>query len=136
MFPSGILGQSMGGGTLPRVAPTATNQQQIAAINDIIDHLNAMLKTQVFSDGSTKRMLIGFQKDGWGVGKDFGIKVSVAGIDVTTATDAQLLMKFDLETWFYYQDGVDVGQVGKLPNGKSGEAWAKSGQSVNNAFGV
>ena len=75
-------------------------------------------------------MIIGFQKDGWGPGKDFGIKVSRDGIDVTSATDDQLLLSFDLETWYYYQDGVNVGQIGKLPNGMIGEAWAKKGESV------
>lgn len=129
-------GLQMNGGTLQRIPPTATKEEQAAVLNDIVDRLNAMLKTQVFTDGVSKRMIIGFQKDGWGVGKDFGIKVSIEGVDVTTATDEELLIKFDLETWFYYEDGLDVGQVGKLPNGRNGEAWSKDGESVNDAFGV
>lgn len=129
-------GLSMSGGALQRISPTASKEEQTAALNDIVDRLNAILKSQVFSDGTTKRMIIGYQKDGWGVGKDFGIKVSIEGVDVTKATDAELLLKFDLETWFYYEDGLDVGQVGKLPNGRNGEAWSKDGESVNDAFGV
>lgn len=130
------LGMSMQGGMLQRIPPNASNQQQMAILNDVIDRLNNLLKSQIFSDGTTKRMIIGYQKDGWGVGKDFGIKVSIPGVDVTSATDSQLLMKYDLATWFYYQDGLNIGQVGLLPNGINGEAWAKSGQSVNGAFGV
>lgn len=129
-----LLGMSMQGGHLQPVPPGATKEQQSAILNDIISRLNSMTKTQVFSDGQSKRMIIGYQQDGWGAGKDFGIKVSEAGVDVTKATDDQLLIKFDLETWFYYQDGVDVGQVGKLPNGVIGEAWAKPGESVTDAF--
>ena len=131
---AGILGMALQGGHLQPIPPGATKEQQSAVLNDIISRLNAMTKTQVFSDGQSKRMIIGYQKDGWGLNKDFGIKVSIEGVDVTKATDEQLLMKFDLETWFYYQEGVDVGQVGKLPNGQSGEAWAKRGESVSSAF--
>lgn len=131
-----LLGMQMQGGELQRLAPNATKEQQTAVLNEIIDRLNNALKTQVFSDGDNKRLILGYQKDGWGPGKDFGIKVSAEGFDVTNATDEQLLIKFDLETWTYYQDGIDVGQVGKLPNGKSGEAWSKAGESVNTAFGV
>lgn len=130
------LGLPMKGGMLQRIPPNANEQQKTVILNDVIDRLNSQLKTQVFSDGVSKRMLIGYQKDGWGVGKDFGIKVSIEGIDVTAATDSELLMKYDLATWFYYEDGLDVGQVGILPNGRNGEAWAKDGESVNDAFGV
>lgn len=131
-----ILGMQMQGGELQRLSPDSTKSEQTARLNEIIDRLNTSLKTQIFSDGENKRLIIGYQKDGWGEGKDFGIKVSAEGVDVVNATDEQLLIKFDLETWTYYQDGIDIGQVGKLPNGKSGEAWSKEGESVNDAFGV
>lgn len=125
---------ALNGNTLPYVPPSASVQQQIAAINRIIDIINAFQQSIVFADSKNKRMLIGFQKDGWGPGNDFGIKVSIPGVDVTTATDAQLLLKFDLQTWFYYQNGVNIGQVGVLPDATTGEAWAKVGQSVPAAF--
>mgnify|MGYP003433784656 CR=1 FL=1 len=131
-----ILGLQLDGGELQRLAPTATKDEQTATLNSVIDRLNALLKTQIYSDGQSKRLIIGYQKDGWGLNKDFGIKVSIEGVDVTKATDEQLLIKFDLETWFYYEDGIDVGQVGKLPNGRSGEAWSKDGESVSGAFGA
>jgi hypothetical protein len=38
------------------------------------------------------QILIGMQKDGFGVGKDFGIKVSRQGVDVRTANDVDLVM--------------------------------------------
>lgn len=129
------LGLLLQGNTLQRLPPNASKEQQTAVINDILDRLNNMLKTQVFSDGANKRLLLGYQKDGWGVGKDFGIKVSIEGVDVNDATDEQLLLSFDMETWIYYEDGIDVGQVGKLPNGRNGEAWSKDGESVSGAFG-
>ena len=40
----GILGQSLSGGTLNPVPPNASREQQITAINDIINRLNAILK--------------------------------------------------------------------------------------------
>ncbi|MCA9325518.1 hypothetical protein KDA23_05660 [Candidatus Saccharibacteria bacterium] len=132
------LGLSLDGNSLQRLPPNATKEQQTAVINDILDRLNNLLKSQVFSDGTNKRMIIGYQKDGWGAGKDFGIKVSIEGVDVTEATDSQLLMKYDLQTFFYYDPdtGDCIGQVGLLPNGRNGEAWAKDGEDVNDAFGV
>lgn len=96
------LGMSMQGGTLKRIAPTASKEEQAAMLNDVIDRLNGLLKAQVFSDATTKRMFIGYQKDGWGVGKDFGIKISIEGVDVTKATDDELLFKMDMETWLWY----------------------------------
>lgn len=45
----------------------------------------------VLNDGDNDRVLAGFQKGGFGA-KDFGIKVSQDGYDVSTATDDQLVM--------------------------------------------
>jgi hypothetical protein len=45
----------------------------------------------IISDGTNDRILIGYQKAGFGT-KDLGIKVSQEGYDVKTATDAQLVM--------------------------------------------
>lgn len=130
------LGLDMQGGTLKRVPPNATPQMQISVINDIVDRLNQNLRTQYFSDGTTRRMLIGYQENGWGAGKHFGMKVSIEGVDVAKASDAQLLFKMDMRTWFFFQDGLDIGQIGVLPNGTSGSAWAKDGESVNSSFGA
>lgn len=131
------LGLGMQGGTLQPLQPNASNDQQTATINDIINRLNALLKSQVFSDGSNKRMIIGYQKDGWGSGKDFGIKISIDGVDVTKATDDQLLFKMDLQTWYFYNpddDNHNVVQLGILPDGNGGIAVAKPGYDVEDAF--
>jgi len=94
-----IFGQPMDGGTLQNLPPNATQEQQVAVLNDVINRLNQLLKVQIFSDSTNKRMLIGYQKDGWGTGEDFGIKVSLEGVDVTEATDEQLLFKMALAQW-------------------------------------
>lgn len=46
----------------------------------------------IVGDGTTDRVLIGFQKDGFGSGEDYGIKVSEDGVDVKTASDDELIM--------------------------------------------
>lgn len=133
MFPNGV---KMDGGTLKNVPPNASQEVQISILNEVIDRLNGMLKTQVFSDGSSRRMIIGYQKDGWGAGKDFGMKVSIDGVDVTKATDDQLLFKMDLSTWYFYDPTTKKNsvQIGILPNGNGGVAVAKSGNNVADAF--
>lgn len=96
----GILGQPLTGGTLQLLSPNASKEEQTAVINDVINHLNASLKTQVYADATSKRMLIGYQKGGWDHGtSDFGIKISLPGVDVTTATDAQLLFSLSMNAW-------------------------------------
>lgn len=137
-MPPGGLGLSMSGGTLQNLPAAASREEQINALNDVINRLNSMLKSQIFSDGTTKRMIIGFQKNGWGEGKDFGIKVSIPGVDVNNAAENELLFKMDLATWTYYDPDthLDIGQIGILPDGEGGMAWAKKGESVNEAFGV
>lgn len=130
-------GLSMQGGTLQNIPPNASREEQTAALNDVINRLNGMLKQQVFSDGTTKRMIIGYQKGGWGDGKDFGIKVSIDGVDVSKATDSQLLFKMDLQTWFFYNpndSNHNVAQLGILPDGNGGVAVAKPGYDVGDAF--
>lgn len=128
----GPIGQLMDGGSLPPVPPNATQQIQIAAINDIINRLNNLLKTQTYSDGNTKRMLFGYQKDGWGVGKDFGIKISQPGIDVMKATDAQLIFKMDMDTWRWYDPSSrNYVNIGNRSSGTYGFEMAKPGESLN-----
>ncbi len=130
------LGLPLQGGFLQRVPPNATKEQQAVILNDVIDRLNTLLKTQVFSDGVTKRMLFGFQKDGWGAGKDFGIKISMDGIDVTQASDSQLIFKMDMNTWFFYEPstGRNYMQFGILPDGTGGQVITPAGVSVGDVF--
>jgi len=44
------------------------------------------------SDGSHNRILLGYQENGFGTGKDYGFKMSREGYAVETATDAQLII--------------------------------------------
>lgn len=136
----GSLGQGLSGGYLNTVPPNATREEQIAAINDIIGRLNSMLKTQIYSDGESKRFLQGYQPEGW-PGGDFGMKISLPGVDVTQASDDELVFSWDFTTGtqIFYDPavpGLDVGMQGILPNNKSGQAWAKDGETVKGAFGV
>lgn len=113
------LGIGLQGGSLANVPPGSSQQSQIAALNEVINRLNSLLKSQIFSDGNTKRMLIGFQENGWGTGQNFGIKISIDGVDVTKATDAQLLFKMDLQTWTWYDADTNLAKtiIGYQENG-------------------
>lgn len=127
-----ILGMPLQGGELQRLAPSASKEEQTATLNNVIDHLNGLLKTQVFSDGSAKRMLLGYQKDGWGEGKDFGIKISQEGVDVTKATDEQLLFKMDMATWRWYDpDGRNYVNIGNRSTGTYGFEMAKPTEKLD-----
>lgn len=132
----GILGQSLSGGYLNTLPPNATREEQIAAINDIFRRLNEMLKTQSFSDGDSRRMIIGYQKDGWGPGKDFGIKIAVPGVDVMVATQDDLIFSMDMETWRWFEP-TNTGSrnyvnIGKRANPATyGFEMAKPGQKLD-----
>lgn len=127
----------LSGQALPYVPPSAPQSQQIAAINRIVDRLNEMLQQIMLSDGANRRMYIGYQKDGWGPGKDFGIKISIPGVDVLTATDSQLLFKMDIETWYWYDANStkNIMQLGKLPDSTYGHTTAKQGYNVADIYG-
>lgn len=127
---------ALNGNTIPYVPPAATPQQQIAALNRIIDIINSYQQQIVFADETSKRMIIGYQKDGWGVGKDFGIKISQEGVDVATATDDQLLFSMDVESWVWYNDGVPNTLIGAAPDdGRAGIWVAKPGENVKTLLG-
>jgi len=127
-----MSGIGLDGGFLPNVPPNASAQVQNAALNDVINRLNGLLKTQVFSDGTSKRMLFGFQKDGWGPGKDFGIKISAEGVDVSTATDDDLLFKMDMDTWRWFDpDARNYVNIGLRSTGTYGFEMAKPGVELS-----
>lgn len=126
------FGNPMAGDFLNEVPPNAPPEVQIARLNDVIRRLNVTLKTQTLSDGVSKRMLLGFQKDGWGAGKDFGIKISQPGIDVTTATNTQLLFKMDMATWRWYDTaGRNYVNIGNRSTGTYGFEMAKPGIALS-----
>jgi len=128
----------LNGNTIPYIPPQATQQQQIASINRVIDIINGFQQKIIFSDATNRRMLIGYQKDGWGAGKDFGMKVSKPGVDVLDANDADLLFKMDLETWYFYdpETSINFMQIGVLPDGTGGQFVANKGVNVVDAFNV
>lgn len=141
-----LLGMQMKGGELQRISPNATKDEQTAVLNSIVDRLNDMLKAQVFSDSASKRYIQGYAPDRW-PGGDFGIAISAEGDDVTSVEFGDLIFAWDFTTnkqyirggtQLYYDtdSGKNVGQIGTLPNGRNGEAWARDGQDVNDAFGV
>jgi len=140
----GLFGLPMQGGTLQNIPPNAGREEQINALNDVINRLNNMLKAQTFSDGTSKRYVQGYAKGRW-PGGDFGVAISKPGEDVTQVEFANLLFAWDFSTNKQYfnggtqifydpETGKDVGQVGILPNGKGGNAWAKENESVDDAF--
>lgn len=88
-----LLGIISTGDTIPQVPQFATKAEFIATINRLVDAHNRELVLKVYSDAGYRRFMIGYQKDGWGSGKDFGIKLSKVGFDVLTAADADLLFK-------------------------------------------
>lgn len=126
------LGLSLDGGTLPMVPPNAPPEAQISALNDIINRLNSLNKTIVMADDISKRMIIGYQKDGWGTGKDFGIKISIPNVDVTTATDEQLIFSMSMETWRWFDpDGRNYVNIGLRSTGTYGFEMAKPGEALD-----
>ncbi len=129
-------GAEFNGGFLRNIPPNANSSEQVAAINEVINRLNDLLRTQTFSDDTTRRMLIGYQEDGWGAGKNFGIKISQEGIDVVSATDDQLLFSMDLSAWNWFDpnDGSNPIRIGVMPDGSHDVIVAKPGESVNDYF--
>lgn len=61
---------------------------------------------KIVSDGTNDRVVLGYQKDGFGTGVDYGIKVSQAGYDVRTATDDQLAMSSAFNMFKIVQSGT------------------------------
>lgn len=103
-----ILGLPMDASTLRRLTPNSSRDEQIFVLNQIIDRLNTSLQTNILSDGTNKRMLFGFQADGWGPGKSFGIKISQEGVDVSQASDEQLIFSMDMQTWRWFEPTSDA----------------------------
>lgn len=148
------VGNPMDGGWLNRIPPNSSPEVQIAAINGIIDRLNDLLKSQIYSDGTSRRLLIGFQAGGFDNGdSDFGIKMSMEGVDVLTATPEELLFTMSIQNWTwrsstgelvkqfinetgtdsYYEDGRNYVNIGQREStGSRGFEMAKPGQALDN----
>jgi len=66
---------------------TATNTNNEELINQANNQ-----RGYVVNDGADDRILIGYDKDGFGTGEDYGIKVSKSGYDVNTTGNSNLIM--------------------------------------------
>ena len=87
------LGFHLDTGELQRIPADADGPARIAAINRLIDAHNERLNRLIWTDGVNRRMLVGYQENGWGTGKHWGVKISKPDYDVLTAADADLLYK-------------------------------------------
>lgn len=133
MGPNGILGQQLNGGTLNTLAPNASQEDVITSLNDIIRRLNLQLKTQAFSDDTSKRYINGFLAGGW-PGGDFGMKISAPGYDVTDP-NAVLLFSWDYTTnqQVIYNENIPTILIGSAPgDGRSGIWLTIPGKDVLN----
>ena len=63
----------------------------------------------------------------------FGTKVSIPGIDVNNAGDNQLIIKDNYDTRTYYNNGVPIILIGKLPDGSYGIQVSTPGVDVTTA---
>lgn len=77
----------------------------------------------------TNRLLIGELANG-----EIEFRVSKENIDVTEATNTQLIFKDDFSTRTYYDDSNSRIQIGKLPDDTYGIAISKPGNDVEDAF--
>lgn len=131
-----LLGIQMTGGTLNPLPPNASREDQINALNDVINRLNAQLKSQTFSDGTSKRYLNGYLANGW-PGGDFGMRISAPGYDVTDPS-AVLIFSWDYTTnrQVVYTNGIPTALIGTHPVNQNGGIWsAPSGKNVITLLG-
>lgn len=84
------------------------NVKQIAgnSTSNTVTYSNAPSIGQIVSDGTNNRVLVGYDKDGFGTGKDWGIKVSKSGYDVLTAADTNLVMSSAFNNLKVYATGT------------------------------
>ena len=84
------------------------NVKQIAgnSTSNTVTYSNAPSIGQIESDGTNNRVLVGYDKDGFGTGKDWGIKVSKSGYDVLTAADTNLVMSSAFNNLKVYATGT------------------------------
>jgi len=130
------LGLSLDGGVLRRIPPNASSEEQIAALNEVIEKLNALLKTQVYADDTSKRAIFGFYSGRW-PGGNFGMALAQPGEDVTTVDFEDLKFAWDFTTGTMYwrnADGIQYRQDGLLPDSSDGFILMKEGEDVSDAF--
>lgn len=85
------LGFNLQPGEIQRLPADADGPARVAKINELVDAHNKLITQQIWTDGKTRRMLVGYQFDGWGTGKHWGVKIAAEGDDVLTAALVDLL---------------------------------------------
>lgn len=86
------------------------------------------------SDGTNERVLMGFQKNGFGDGKDYGLKVSQEGFDVRSASDDELVMSSGFNLFKIVASGSVVPNDGNLNTG--GANYGSSSSTVTVAHNL
>ena len=76
---------------IPHRLQTGTDfEQSKPIINEAFAAIDGENRTKIIKNGSTPTVLMGYQKDGFGTGVDYGFKVAKSGFNVTTADDEDL----------------------------------------------
>lgn len=130
------LGIILNGNNLVELPPNASQEDQINALNAIIRRLNDLLKSQTFSDGTSKRYINGYLPGGW-PGGDFGLKIAAPGYNVTDP-NAVLIFSWDYTTnqQVVYNNGIPTVLIGNAPVDGRGGVWASpAGQNVITKLG-
>jgi hypothetical protein len=78
------------GATPNRLDPTTSIEDNLALINQNFDALDDQDRTKIIRNGTTPALLLGYQKGGFGTA-DYGLKIAKTGVDVTTASNDQLI---------------------------------------------
>ncbi len=106
-----------------RLQQGTTFEQAMPLLNDVFNAIDDENRTKVIRNGNVPQVLFGYQKDGFGLGVDYGLKVSridqATGIafDVTTATDEQLQFTTAQDTRLFYNQHVPQVLIGYQDNG-------------------
>lgn len=88
-----------------RPQPDSPMSDILAYINQNFDVIDSQDRTKIIKNGSTPTLLLGYQKNGFN-GKDYGLKISKPGVDVTTATNDQLIFNSSQNVFKVRQSGT------------------------------
>ena len=92
---------------IPHRLQTGTDfEQSKPIINEAFAAIDGENRTKIIKNGNTPKLLMGYQKDGFGTGVDYGLKIAKEGYDVTTATDAQMAFNSAFNTFKVVQMGT------------------------------
>jgi hypothetical protein len=107
-------------------------EQLIPILQKVIDYINNSQKTTVIHDGKSNRFLLGYQENGWGTGKSFGMKISKEGVNVLEANDDELLFSNDLSSWSWYGPDETELRIGLAEDSTYGMSTYQNGEQQFN----